>query len=290
MFIALQAIFSLFLFSKNFEKLKRLLIPYLINGICYLPWLPNLLYQLNHNQDRIAWISAPELTAFGKFWIFAFEDNIYFAGFVAFVILAYFIGEYKDRKILSIFKIRGEEKYPFVQDVLLLYWIVLPQLIIYVISITTKPLFVHRYFLFLLPAIYLLLARAITTVKMDTIPKYFIGLLIVLFFLFDLLFSKDYYSRKTKEPFRDVANHIVNTNIENTLLVSNALPISLDYYFEKLNSSLRTDLRINPPKSDTNLALLNQVIKDLGSKNYSISNKFLVDTGIRDWKTSWKCQ
>jgi hypothetical protein len=93
------------------------------------------------------------------------------------------------------------------------------------------------------PAAYLLVARGIARIPVRR--AYHLALIATVFagLLADLLFGMHYYTRPTKDQYREAVGHIVQNNAKypNSLIVGWKDPL-YDYYFAKLGSRRRVNM------------------------------------------------
>jgi len=236
-FIAFQGLLSMFLFFGKWLTFRKILLLYGMIIFAYLPWIPSFIYQINNIQGHIAWINDSGINVLINFLYFVYGDShsILVASLV--IICVYLFSPNNS--------IRDKKKFPISSDILLLMLFVIPVAITFGISISLKPLFIDRYLLFTLPAGYLLLARSILALPLFSWIKGFVSIFLVVFLLYKLIFPLGYYNKVLKEPFRTVAEYITQSQKNNSIVITNVMvPISLDYYFDKLGSKFKEDLRI----------------------------------------------
>jgi mannosyltransferase len=248
-FIALQGLLSAIFFLGKWKKEKYILFLYLIIILAYLPWLPSFINQFSSSQGRISWISVPGPQKIVNLFLFIFGTSYRLLWAILFLVLIYFayhIVRYNQKKVSPLNnQQRIGHTFPVAPDLLLVLWFVLPVAITYGISISFKPLFVARYLMFVLPAGYLLLARSIFGLPLKLIFKNILSVLLILYLLNNLIFTRGYYTTVLKEPFRTVAQYINDSHMENSIVITNdSLPLSFEYYFNKLGSNHRVDLKV----------------------------------------------
>ena len=266
-FITLQGLLSLVFFFGKWEKMKCILFIYLIIALAYLPWLPSFIYQFKHSQGNIAWIALWVPQEIGLFLLdFSGDLSNLLTAIMLLIILIYLsytiLKNFQKRSIPINYFQRDGRNLPVSPDLLLVLWFVLPVAITYGISISLKPIFVDRYLLFVLPAGYLLLARSIFGLPLKAIFKGLLSGLLVGFLFYTLIFTRGYYTTIFTQPFRTVAQFINDSNVTDSIVITNEiLPYSFEYYFNKMGSNHRVDLRLKGWEADPSEAVI-QVIRE----------------------------
>jgi hypothetical protein len=90
-----------------------------------------------------------------------------------------------------------------------------------------------------IPAAYLLLAHAITQLPVSKIGHASIALALAGVFLYNLIYTQDYYTLPSKEQFREAVEYIADqqTNYEDSIVIGYTHNFRyLDYYFDKSGS------------------------------------------------------
>jgi len=113
---------------------------------------------------------------------------------------------------------------------LLVIWLFLPLVLAFIISKVITPIYVHRYLIGASPALYLLVAKGLSNLKVRSII-YPVILLIVLLALPNLA---NYHTEYGKSQWRDVAQHVELNAQENDVLVfcANFAQSPFDYYYK----------------------------------------------------------
>jgi hypothetical protein len=147
------------------------------------------------------------------------------------------------------------------------------------ISVLLTPVTQNRNLIILLPPAYLLFARSITQLTLSTKKQMIISFLIIGIFLCDLIFIKDYYSRPTKQQYREAVKYIIHHDHvndptliiglcfdeDNLILPERAWVDNLNYYFLKNGSQRRVSW--NPINSIFTGGLANEQSKLLQEIN-----------------------
>jgi hypothetical protein len=127
----------------------------------------------------------------------------------------------------------------------LLLWLVIPYIGMHIVSKLSAPLLHFKYLIISLPAAYLLVSRSITQLPVRPWIQTAVVCLIVALFLYNLLLTNSYYSKPTplKPQFREAVAFVVDQYplYEDSLIIA-GVP-SLNYYFEKHDSTARADVK-----------------------------------------------
>lgn len=235
---------TLYLFIKNRRINLKILLPYLIALILYIPWLNALIYQAA--KLKSFWIQKPTLASIYEviFYIYGTEPILFYF-ILAFLIFSIFKLIYEIIK-----KKQPEQNIQFMNaDIMLWLWFLLPILIIFIQSLLTKSLFLERYFLICLPAAYILLARAIIKLPVISYIRYAIAIIMILYISFDLFYIQDYYNRPVKKTQIREATEFLIANYKITpdaIIIGFSIDVELindlfHYYFIQKKSPLRID-------------------------------------------------
>jgi mannosyltransferase len=232
LFIA-QLIYVLIFYQK---KLKEIIISLFSIFIIYLPWFSIFFKQLNIGQKvskNWIWSSLGALTFKNlslipvKFIIgrVSFENKIIYLA-VALCLLSFF-GLLIMKNLIKSLKKDKEKKAWIVW-----FWLLVPVIIGIIVSIFLPVLSYFRY-LFVLPALYILLSHSISFVKYKQV--YIFALLSInIFFSFKYLLTDDYH----RENWKMAVNVLHQKNINNlpVLIIEN---VSAPFkYYDKNNSQL----------------------------------------------------
>ena len=197
---------------------------YAIIGVAYLPWLPTFLWQMQNRQtgntNTGALLPPPEPAAIWGYMRFLF-NNLDWLVVLALVLYAFLL-------------VRDVHRTPrFNVDVMLSTWLVLPLVLVYILSWVRAPVFTNRNLLILMPAAYLLLARAIMLLPgVESQP--FAVVVFLCLILVALLLRSGYYTSNHKEQFREAVN-IVAENTDrypDAVIVASVWSLSLLAYYE----------------------------------------------------------
>ena len=244
-----QALAALWLLRESSRDIRRVLVTYVLVLLAYAPWLLVSVWQYTHDAGTL-WIQRPHLIFFQRYLWFAFNSNTAFAVVAALAMFA-FAG-------LLIWRRRREgAKASFLrEDVILLWWMGFPVLAAYLVSVIGRPLLVTHYLIVILPAVYLIVVRALVQLPARPWVKTMITLLAAFFILADLTLmptvilaglklGMGYYTQPTKTQFREAVAHVVQNDSLGTPPLVIAFPWNaayFDYYFARQDSRLRTDV------------------------------------------------
>ena len=239
--VVLQALGFIALFVCRPPVLAKIGALYVVIFLAYLPWLATFFAQVEAHTN--SWI--PESTflhALAGFAGFAFHVDWRIVWIL--VIPAYACAAVAGLRMLY----REGRSYSaralvFSSGGLLILWAAVPFLAAFVQSVLLAPVMINRYFILLLPAVYLLLARGIAVMPL-TIGRLWTGLL-CLSLVLSLVLVDRYYSQPQKDQYREAAAYVVAGQGSYT-----GLPIvafawskaSFDYYLQRLGSPEKVSL------------------------------------------------
>ncbi|MBF0594291.1 MAG: glycosyltransferase family 39 protein [Candidatus Omnitrophica bacterium] len=232
--VFLQGVMMIALLYRNFKAVHCLGMVYLAILLAYLPWVVNV---INVHLD---WLPAPGGIAesFTGYIQMLFNYSPYL--FLLAIVLYFFVLVRCFREIFA-----GHVK----KDFFLLGWLILPFVAVFLISrFTSFHVMGYRYLTIFSPAAYLLFSRAIVLLPFGFFIKW-IGLVVMsVSLLCHLIFGLHYYSRPTKEQFREAVGYI----IQNDRFSTKSIVIGsvwnhdyLDYYFKKGKSNKRLSYILN---------------------------------------------
>ena len=237
--VALQGLAAGAILVRKPETLLKIIVIYLAVALLYLPWLPAMLEDLSRKEF---WAKPPEIYSFVSHLQFIFGESP--------LIYTVVMGLYGHLLIRSLGIKEGSVLRidPLSPGVLLSLWLVVPFIGAFVKSIISTSALIFRYLIISLPPAYLLLSRAITQLPFKARSQIAVALMLVGLFLGDLILVKHYYSLPHKPQWREAVEYIVGRDAlyENSLIIGCALGQQehyLNYYFSKMDSPRRVDLR-----------------------------------------------
>lgn len=211
---------------------------YAVVGVAYLPWLPKMARSL---ADGDTWMSPPQWDAFGEYLLFIFnrsESVVLGVVGVTAVVGAYTVVQMRHaphpwRRLL------------WSPGTWLLLWLLLPFTFIYLLSILRTPVLHNRSLIILIPAAYLLLARALVRLPLPAIGRGVLVVSLVGWLTWQLVADMAYYQRPRKQQFREAVAYVTEhmAAYEDGVLVGYAWSLEyFDYYFMHSGVDERMDL------------------------------------------------
>lgn len=235
--VALQAIGAFFFFAPKPRLWPRLATIHLAVAATYAPWLPHLAEDLSREST---WVKTPTLESVLTFVRFCFAQSDLVAGAAGvLLVLGLVLGVRQEaagaRGRILVRRLLASPA------TLLLFWLLAPAVIAYFKSQVSTPVFTARNLVVSTPAIYLLLARAMSRLFTSrTLTA--AAVLASLGLLADLTVRQRYYSTKTKEQWREAVAHVVESErrYPDSQVFSAAIEKAhFDYYFIQLGSEQR---------------------------------------------------
>lgn len=191
---------------------------------------------VSHNAD---WIQIPSPRTLAGFFEFLFNRSRMFTGVFVLCIGYLTVWSWRQYRATRVVDLS------LLHTILLIGWLLVPPVLTFVISVAVKPIFMDRYLLIVMPAAYLIVARAITVLPVPRVAQAILAILFTFALLGHLLFGLKYYTTPTKEQWREAVSYVIQHDVanEDSLVVSwSYRGADFDYYFERLGSSLRVQL------------------------------------------------
>lgn len=227
-----QALLIVFFYKENISKFFKLVLFWFL---LVAPWLPilreQLLYGVSGTNQLAGWkaiigganfkegLLLPIKVLIGRI---SFDNKVIYGclvSIVAFVDL-----------IVIIFALKSISK----KVVLLLFWIILPPFLAFIVSIWV-PIFTYFRFIFILPAFYLLLAIGLNKAGKMTSKILFTTIL-----AFEIIFSSIYFfnPKFQREDWRSAVNFISQKVDKKTLVIfeNTEIPVIVKYYTDDLSN------------------------------------------------------
>lgn len=209
---------------------------YAVAGAAYVPWLPRMWRALGGAET---WMTPPGPDAFWAYLTFLFNNSVPVVGLVVAVTGA--VGG------IAVVQARDKwrERLMWSPGTWLLLGVLLPFALVYLISIWYTPLLHNRSLIILLPAVYLLFARALARLPLPAIARTGFVALLMAALLWQLVVGMAYYRRPRKQQFREAVALVVEnaTVYKNAIVIGYAWSIDyFDYYFIQHGSAQRTEL------------------------------------------------
>jgi len=249
---ALQGVFACFYFLRRREALLRIAVVYGLAVVCFTPWIPGFLQILTFaKQGDVSYFHPPYLKD-------VFDVYRYFFNGTKQVFLPvcglYAVGLYYGIQNFRRKKAEAPNTGPVpnllrTPGMLLSLWACVPVVVMYIESLALQPMFVNRYFQIVMPACYILLARAFMNLPFSNRERDISVGGAALVFLAHLLFVMNFYTQPQKEPVRQAVDYVVERDQPaQSALVLGFYGLSsghfLDYYFSRLGSPRRVHLPV----------------------------------------------
>jgi len=258
--IAAQNIFMLTLFLRfrkvgEFTFLKWIILQ-IIPVLFFLPWLRIVITQWANIQKNW-WMGAPSLRSIQQTLLDYSGGTVLYVLFFSLAIIALLVSflttQNKRENLFDVFKFskRKERVRTLPEIYLCIVWLFSPILILFIISKVSRPIYITRVTIAASPALYLLAAQGIKSMR-NKIIQITIGSITVFLLLVSL---QSYYTQVKKERWREAVRYIESGAQSGDLLIFNAgcyLYTTFNYY------STRNDMvkRSSPPGDlvdDTNI-------------------------------------
>jgi len=239
--IGWQGLAAFFVFVKNPKKLGYIIAVYLVVGLAYLPWLPSMLYQMANGSRHIAPPEGNGLTTFLFYLQFMFN----WSGKLQLLIVFPLYGFLLLYNLYQIFVAKEKINLTLLNpDLLLLLWLTVPFTVTYLISVLVMPVLLLRNLIMILPAAYLLLARAITRLPVRPVGQIAVIIAVAGLFMYQFLFSMNYYTEPTKGQSREAVKVIATQDhqYQDALVIGYPDASGFNYYFEKHGSARTVDI------------------------------------------------
>jgi len=217
---------TLFLFNKKQNALnpKKWAKYQAISLILYLPWLWIGILRFTKIQASHFWLLKPSAFSIVKSFV---EYSGSVGLFPIFIILVFSF------MLASVRKYRNVLNLPDAYKIhLLSAWMFLPIIVLFAISLFSKPLYVTKYVIVSSLPFYILVALSIVIIKRKPIKPLIIGVILV----FSLIDIGKYHTEPNKLPWKDVVNHIEENAKSGDLLIFNDILCQrnvFNYYFKR---------------------------------------------------------
>lgn len=264
-----QIIFVLIFYKEKVRTLFKLIFFILL---FMLPWIPTLgeqiVFGMNSTNSLPAWKAAigganlkmalllPAKIFLGRL---SFDNKIIYGLIVGVV------------GLINLIVIRFALKNINKKVLLLLFWILIPPSLAFIISFWV-PIFVYFRFIFILPAFYLLLAVGLTQFR-----AYIFRIFLIIVLIFDITFILIYFlnPRFQREDWRDAVNSVNTTTDQRTVILHKNIMIpSVFNYYSGLNIKTSPAFKNIPVKSMDDL---NNLENNLRNYNGIILFDYLVE-------------
>ena len=249
--------------SKDAYKLslKRWMLIQIILIISFIPWANNSIAQISKVVQSGFWIPTPSLSSIKQSFIIYSGSALLFYLFMIFSLFSIMThvktsGYFTWKNIFTSIESYRWEIRLLNTDMffLLAVWLLTPIILPFIISLFSTPIYWTKYTIVASLAFYILVSKGINNIR----RKYFKLLVISVVVIFSLLYIQGYYTKTTKQQWREVANYIDKNADKGDLLLFHMghMDIVFDYY------SKRTDLikRRFPTKTPNGVE---EIVKEL---------------------------
>lgn len=266
----------LFSKEKSYYKIKNWIILQILLGLLYLPWVHFLFEQIN-KFNTLTFINTPDLST--VLTVFTHYAGSTLALMVCLIVILLFI---KNQIIIDKLKnninhVRNSELAGahFNAIYLLLLWIIIPNLIPFILSFILHPVYFCRYTISASLGFYILIAVTLDGILSKPVQVSIIALLLV---LSSYSITKYYRVHSKKQEWREAAAYVdSNAYSKDIVIFSAGFPqrYVFDYY------STRNDIDKKPfPKES--ISSIPESARDITKKNLKKLIK-LVEGYIRVW-------
>jgi uncharacterized membrane protein len=227
-----QFVIFLIYFSKFRKRcnlpLVLLLLPFLIIGISFIPWI---LIIVKHSLMKEFWIQDTSLL-FPLFYFSEYFGNNIWLNSLLLIPIVSFIGSILRTRAAS--SIESKKAIPF--NSILLIWVFIVYITAFLISKLYIPLLVPRYTIVVLPAILILIAVGIENIK-NTRQRFLLIGLICALSLINLFFIKKHYAIVAKTQLEDASKFIIKS-YNNYPIINDRTGLYQSYYLKESHSRL----------------------------------------------------
>jgi len=203
--VGLESVAALIYFKRNRYALTRWVGLYVSVGLSHLWWWPILGYQFSNNGQKISWITKPTVAVFLDYALWLFNNSAKLLLIVG-ALLTWWAGI----NLARIKTRRDLKKQLMSPGVFLGLWLVLPISIAFIASQMITPAMALRNLIISLPAALLLVARSTTQISRHKKVNVLVGTGLVILMLYQLVWRGAYYTKQTKEQYRQATQFITN--------------------------------------------------------------------------------
>ena len=233
---------------KRPKVLAWLLLLCVIIAAAYVPWLTVV---KQHLATQKFWIPKPRGNHVWRFCLFM-------GGYSAVVVWAFFgaaawvIGRAAWRFFVRKPPEDGACAAGFPKAELLAFlWLIVPGVVSLVYSLISTPVVTYRNLIVSLPAVCLVAARAIAVLPVRLLWRGALAAAVIAALVLHLVFGLRYYSVPSKDQFRETVQYVIDHDARtpNSMVIEQAFGRHrMDYYFERLGSTRRVDLKAGEMK------------------------------------------
>lgn len=230
---------ALFVFRPHI--LLKIAVLYSLVFLAYLPWVPVMMGQMSAHSSH--WIAESTfLDSAASLVVFSYKIDT--TALVLLIAPAYFYALFTGlRNIGHTQTLSSCRAAVFSSGGLLVLWVTIPFLAAFAQSIVIRPILIDRYLIFILPAVYILLARGIALAPL-TLGRIWVVLICIVLFV-TLVFDEHYYSQPQKDQYREAVEYasLSERNHEDFPFIAFTWRKEFfDYYLDRFGSQERVSL------------------------------------------------
>lgn len=229
-------------------------------ALLYAPWVPSMLEQMAKDRSGF-WLQEPRLLgSLGGLFFFSFRVPWLF-GLLAIAPLFVLFAVSVFSTLRALRMTRSPPPKILFSDLLVLAWSAAPFLAAYALSHLLTPILTFRNLIVVTPALYLMLARALSLLPQP--PARASWTLLVLVGIVFGLIRGDFYGSTKKEQFREAARYVVEHDDSLPVVAHTFGKHQFDYYFERLGSPARVALLAGTGPDD--VAAVTSLVRERGA-------------------------
>ncbi|MFH0861944.1 MAG: glycosyltransferase family 39 protein [Candidatus Altiarchaeota archaeon] len=240
--VSSQGACTVIFFLMRRKALLRILLIYSAIIILFIPWIPMFMADLNAERIYSTPLEKLRLEIFLQIFFNKSPDLWLLVSALYLLLISRIIyGAYKSKAHLNVRKLLMSP------DMLVILWLIIPFSQVYLKSRLENPSLSHYgNLIIILPAAYLLLARAITKLPISNTSQAIVAIIVVTAFLFNLISDQAYYSRPIKAQFREAAYYLADRDAvygDSFVVGCSWDKFYFDHYFQKRGSQKRVDVK-----------------------------------------------
>ncbi|MBU0764680.1 MAG: glycosyltransferase family 39 protein [Bacteroidetes bacterium] len=245
LFIFLLGVTALVYSFRRKQMFLRLLTVHLAVLAAFSFWIPGMFRQFTGEPSYILDVHFIDFIYYFEFlfnWSEPLTKLVFFSYCFLFV---YTIYRFTRRK-----KYKTPAKVFFSPEIMLGLWMIAPFWITYLISDIFVNVLTLKNLIISLPPAYILFSRAITAAAVKPVFQFALSAVILFLFLWNLLFTQDYYNTITKEQFREGIACIAeqDSRLDNSVVIGFAWHEDFfNYYFKRFDCQKRIELIAGEP-------------------------------------------
>lgn len=241
--IALHGALTILLFIRRRRALLAVSLVYIAIAVAYLPWIPAM---REHLAQGPIWITSPMggfVHSFFEYLKFVFNDSKKGGDIAAAVLLLLLARTYGE---FSVNPTRQSLKRIFNSPGTVLFlWLFAPFAGVYFKSILSTPVLTNRNLIISLPPACILFSRSIMRIPAKSYIHTITSCLAIALITYHLLIPMEYYTKITKDQFRDAVQYLLEENrIDHCpVIIANTNQEGyFDFYLDRLGAGRRVDV------------------------------------------------